>query len=141
LCVDAIVMCIALPSSSGVRSWTPCSPIRSTNLAIRARPISGCVSSRPPEADGDLDPIALFKELDRPMDLRLEVARADLRRETDFLECHRALPALVLLLALGQFVLVLTEVEEPRDRRLCHRGDFDEIEPRSCAISSARASA
>ena len=82
-----------------------------------------------PETDGDLDPVAQFQELDRPMDLRLKVARADLRREADLLERHRALPALVFLLFLRQLVLVLPEVKEPCDRRLCHRGDFNEIEP------------
>ena len=54
---------------------------------------------------------------------------ADLRREADLLEGHRALPALGFLLALRQLVLVLTEVEEPDDRRGGHRGDLDEVEP------------
>ena len=81
------------------------------------------------EADGHLDPVAVFEEFDRPMDLRVEVARADLRREADLLEGHRALPALVLLLALRQLVLVLTEVEELHDRRGRHRGDLDEVQP------------
>ncbi len=82
-----------------------------------------------PEADGHLDPIAILEELDRPMDLRLEVALADLRREADLLERHRALPALVLLLALRQLVLVLTEVEELHDRRCGQRGNLDEVQP------------
>ena len=53
---------------------------------------------------------------------------ADLRREADFLEGHRALLALGFLLALGQLVLVLAEVEELDDRRGGHRGDLDEVE-------------
>src|SRR4029079_19667251 len=68
-----------------------------------------------PEADGHLDAIAVLEELDRAMDLRVEVTLADLRRKADFLERHRALPALVLLLALRQLVFVLTEVEELDD--------------------------
>ena len=83
----------------------------------------------PAEPDGHLDPVAVLQELDRPMDLRLEVARADLRREPHFLERHRALPALVLLLALGQLVLVLTEIEELHDRRSGQRRNFDEVQP------------
>jgi hypothetical protein len=61
------------------------------------------------------------------MNLRLEVARADLRREADFLECHRPLAALVSLSLFGQLVLVLAEVEELDHRRGCHRGHFDEV--------------
>jgi len=37
------------------------------------------------EADGHLDPVAIGEELDRPVDLRVEVPRADLRREADLL--------------------------------------------------------
>src|SRR3990170_1366709 len=81
-----------------------------------------------PEPDRHLDAIAFLEELDRPMDLCVEVADADLGREADFLERHRPLPTLGFLLLLGQFVLVLTEVEEPRDRRRCHRCYLDEVE-------------
>ena len=80
------------------------------------------------EPDGHLDPIAILEELDRPMDLGIEVADADLRREADLLEGHRALLALGFLLPLGQLVLVLTEIEELDDRRRRHRGDLDEVE-------------
>ena len=79
------------------------------------------------EADGHLDPITIFEELDRAVDLRIEVADADLRRQADFLEGHRALLALGFLLPLRQLVLVLTEVEELDHRGLRHRGDLDEI--------------
>src|SRR5688572_7333855 len=79
------------------------------------------------KADGHLDPITIFEELDRAVDLRIEVAYADLRRQADFLEGDRALLALGLLLPLGQLVLVLTEVEELDHRRLRHRGDLDEV--------------
>ena len=81
------------------------------------------------EADRHLDSIAILEKLDGPMDLRVEVTDADLRREADFLERHRSLASLVLLLLLGQFVFVLTEVEELHDGRGGHRGDFDEVEP------------
>jgi hypothetical protein len=43
---DAIVMCIDLPSRSGVRSGTPWSLTRSDELRERFRPSSGWVSSR-----------------------------------------------------------------------------------------------
>src|SRR5262249_43994752 len=69
------------------------------------------------EADRHLDAIAVLEEFDRAVQLRREVARADLRREPHFLEGHRALPALVLFFPLRQLVLVLPEVEETSDRR------------------------
>ena len=81
------------------------------------------------EAHRHLDPVAILEELDGSMDLGVEVADADLRREADFLEGHRTLLALGFLLALRQFVLVLPEIEELDHRRRCHRGDFDEVEP------------
>ncbi len=80
------------------------------------------------EPDGHLDPIAILEELDRPMDLGIEVAAADLRREADFLEGHRTLLALGFLLPLRQVVLVLTEVKELDDRWRSHRGDLDEVQ-------------
>ena len=80
------------------------------------------------EADRYLDPIAILEELDRAMDLRVEVARADLRREPHFLEGHRPLSALGLLLSLRQLVLVLPEVEEAGHRRSRHRCDLDQVE-------------
>ena len=67
------------------------------------------------EADRDLDPVTLFKEFDRAMHLRIEVADPDLGREPDFLEGHRSLLALGFLLALGQIVFVLSEIEELDD--------------------------
>ena len=79
------------------------------------------------ETDGHLDPVPVLEELDRPMDLRVEVTRADLRREADFLECHRALPALGLLVPLRELVLVLPEVEKLDHRRGGHWGDLDEV--------------
>ena len=81
------------------------------------------------EADRHLDPIAILEELDRPVDLRIEVALADLRRQANFLECHRALPALGLLLSLRELVLVLPEVEELDHRRRSHRSDLDKVVP------------
>ncbi len=80
------------------------------------------------ELDRDLDPIAFLEKLDRSIDLRVEIALADLRPEANLLECHRALPALRLLLSLGQLVLVLTEIEKLDDRRRSHRGYLDEVE-------------
>ena len=41
------------------------------------------------ELDGHLDPVAVLQELDRPSDLRVEVALADLRLEADLLELDR----------------------------------------------------
>jgi hypothetical protein len=79
------------------------------------------------EADRHLDAVAVLEELDRAVDLRIEVADADLRREADLLEGDRALLALVLLLPLRQLVLVLPEVEEPDHRGLSHRSDLDEV--------------
>src|SRR6476659_321256 len=79
------------------------------------------------EADGHLDPVTILEELDRPMDLRVEVADADLRREANLLARHRALLALGFLLPLRELVLVLPEVEEPDDRRGGHRSDLDEV--------------
>ena len=81
------------------------------------------------ELDGDLDAVSVLQELDRTPDLRIEVADADLRLEADFLEGDRALLSLGFLLALGELVLVLPEVEEPDDRRRRHRRDLDEVEP------------
>ena len=81
------------------------------------------------EANSHLDPVTVLQELDRPVDLRVEVARADLRRQADLLERHRALPALGLLVPLRQLVLVLTEVEKLDHRRRGHRGDLDEVVP------------
>jgi hypothetical protein len=81
-----------------------------------------------PELDGDLDSVALLQELDRPANLGIEVADADLRLEADFLEGHRALLALGFLLALGELVLVLPEVEEPHDRRSGHGSNLDEVQ-------------
>ena len=89
------------------------------------------------EPDGDLDPITILEELDRPMDFRIEVADADLRREADFLEGHRTLLALGFLLALGQIVLVLSEIEELDDRGEAIGATSTRSKPRSCAISSA----
>src|SRR5258705_14007976 len=71
------------------------------------------------------------------MDLRVEVTRADLRREADFLECHRALPALGLLVPLRELVLVL-----PKSRNLTTGGEAigatsTRSYPRSCAIARA----
>jgi hypothetical protein len=80
-----------------------------------------------PETDRHLDAVAVLEELDRAVDLRIEVADADLRREADLLEGDRALLALVLLLPLRQLVLVLPEVEEPDHRGLGHRSDLDEV--------------
>jgi hypothetical protein len=82
-----------------------------------------------PESHRDLDPVSVLEELDRSMDLRGEVADADLRRQSDLLEGHRPLPSLGLLLALRDLVLVLAEVEKSGDRRLGHRGDLDEVQP------------
>jgi hypothetical protein len=81
------------------------------------------------ELDGNLHAVPVLQELDRAPDLRIEVAHADLRLEPDFLEGDRALLSLGFLLALGELVLVLPEVEEPDDRRRRHRGDLDEVEP------------
>ena len=80
------------------------------------------------KSDCHLDPVPVFEKFDRAMHLRVEVARADLRREADFFERHRALLALGFLLALRQIVLVLAEVEELDDRWRCHRGDLDEVQ-------------
>ena len=80
-----------------------------------------------PELDGDLDPVAFLEELDRPPDLRVEVALADLRLEADFLEGDRTLLALGFLFAFGELVLVLPEIEEPDDRRSGHGRDLDEV--------------
>ena len=121
-------MNIDLPSSTGCRSMTPCS---STSFAepFEQHPSQlGVAELAAAEADRHLDPIAVLEELDRAMDLRQEVARADLRREPHFLEGHRPLPALVLLLSLRQLVLVLPEVEEASDRRSRHRCDLDKVE-------------
>jgi hypothetical protein len=81
-----------------------------------------------PEPDRHLDAIAFLEELDRPMQLRLEVADADLRRKANLLERHRSLPPLGFLLPLRQLVLVLPEVEKTGDRRGSHRRDLDEVE-------------
>ena len=81
------------------------------------------------EADGHLDPVAILEELDRAVDLRREVAHADLRRQADLLELDRALLPLGFLLALRQLVLVLPEVEKSDHRRGRRRRDLDEIEP------------
>ena len=80
-----------------------------------------------PELDGYLESISLLEELDGPADPRVEVPGCDLWLEPDFLEGHRALLALGFLLALGRFVLELTKVEKPDDRRGSHRCDLDEV--------------
>ena len=80
------------------------------------------------KANGHLDPIAVLEELDRPMDLGIEVTDADLRREAYLLEGHRALLALGFLLPLRELVLVLSEIKEFDDRWRRHRGDLDEVQ-------------
>ena len=82
-----------------------------------------------PELDCDLDAIAVLQELDCPPYLRVEIADADLRLEPDFLEGNRALLSLGFLLAFGQLVLVLTEVEEARHRRTGQRCNLYQVEP------------
>ena len=79
------------------------------------------------EADRHLDSIAVLEKLDRAMQLRQEVARADLRREPHFLEAD-ALSTLGLFFPLRQLVLVLPEVEETSDRWGRHRCHLDEVE-------------
>src|SRR4051812_50219654 len=81
------------------------------------------------EADGDLDPVTILEELDRAVDLGLEVADADLRREADLLELDRPRLPLRLLLPLGQLVPILAEVEELDDRRGRRGGDLYGGEP------------
>jgi len=90
------------------------------NLRMRELPAT--------EADGDLDPVPVLEELDRAVDLGLEVPRADLRRQADLLELHRPLLPLRLLLPLGQLVLVLTVVEELDDRGCRGGRDLDKVE-------------
>ncbi len=124
--------------SSPPASVAPSLPCRLPAGAPRD-PLREPLEQRPPdlrmgqltstELDRDLDPIAILQELDRPPDLRVEVAATDLGLETDLLEGDRALLALGLLLALRQLVLVLTEVEKTSHRGLCHRGDLDEVVP------------
>ena len=128
LWVEARTMNIDLPSSTGCRSTTPCSSTCFENRSSSTRPSSGWLSSRPRKRTVTLISIAVLEELDRPMELRQEVARADLRREPHFLEGHRALPALVLFLPLRQLVLVLPEVEKTSDRWSRHRCHLDEVE-------------
>jgi hypothetical protein len=81
------------------------------------------------ELDGDLDTVPVLQELDRTPDLRIKVTHADLRLEANFLEGDRALLSLGFLLAFGELVFVLPEIEEPDDRRRRHRGHLDEVEP------------
>jgi hypothetical protein len=81
------------------------------------------------ELDRDLDSVAVFQERDRPPHLRIEVAGADLGLQPDFLESDGALPPLGFLLTLGQFVLVLTEIEESRHRWAGEGCDFYQVEP------------
>ena len=81
------------------------------------------------ELDGNLYSVALLQEFDCPPDLGIEVADADLRLEADFLEGYGLLSALGFLLALGQFVLVLTEIEESRHGGTGQRCDLHQVEP------------
>jgi hypothetical protein len=90
-------------------------------------PQLGMAQLAAPETDRHLDSIAVLEELDRAMDLRLEVTHADLRREADFLEAD-ALSTLGLLLPLRELVLVLPEVEKTSDRWSRHRCHLDEVE-------------
>ena len=82
-----------------------------------------------PELDGNLNSIAFFQELDGPPNLCIEVSHADFRLETHFLEGDGALLSLRLLLTFGQFVLVLTKVEESRHGGNSKRCDFHQVEP------------
>ncbi len=88
---------------------------RSANFASRLPPEVWVGQLPTPELDGHLDPITVLQELDRPTDLRVEVALTDLRLEPDLLELDRPGLPLGLLVPLGQFVLVLAVVEEPCD--------------------------
>ena len=73
-------------------------------------------------------PVAILQELDRPVDLGIEVADPDLGAEADLLEFDRSRATLGFLIPLGQLVLVLAVVEEPDDGRSGHRRDLDEVE-------------
>ena len=137
LWTEASVMNIDLPSSAGVRSTVPWSLTASPNLARRFRPISGWVSSRPRKRTVTLirspssrNSIARWTFVSKSPD-------ADLRREADFLELHRPLLALRLLLALGQLVLVLTVVEKLDDGGAAIGATSTRSRPRSCAIARA----
>ena len=122
-------MNIDLPSRTGVRSTVPWS-LTCVAEPGEQGPADLRVGELPAaEADGHLDPVAVLEELDRAVDLGVEVALADLRRQADLLELDRALLPLGFLLALRQLVLVLTEVEKPDDRRGRRGRDLDEVEP------------
>ncbi len=80
------------------------------------------------ELDRDLESIAVLQELDRPMDLGVEVADPDLRAKANLLELDRSRAPLRFLVPFGQLVLVLTIVEEADDGRGGHGSDLDEVE-------------
>src|SRR5664279_2417249 len=82
-----------------------------------------------PELDSNLNPIAVFQEFDGSPHLCIEVSDTDFRLQTNFFEGDRTLLSLGFLLAFGQFVLVLTEVEEPRHGGTSQRCDLHQIEP------------
>jgi len=81
------------------------------------------------EADGDLQLVALVKELGRRLDLRLDVVVVDLRGHPDLFPDDGLLLLLGVLLLLLFLIAVLTEIEDLGDRRLRVRGDLDEIPP------------
>ena len=122
-------MCIDLPSSRGARSTTPCSLICSANLSKRSRPICGWVNSRPRNWTATL---TLSPSSRNSIARRTFVSKSPmpiLGFEADLFEGDGSLPPLGFLLTLGEFVLVLTEIQESRHRRTGQRCDLHQIEP------------
>src|SRR6478752_4316735 len=137
LWVDAIVMYIDLPSSSGTRSGTPWSLTRSENRAMRFRPISGWVNSRPRKRT-----VTLI----RSPSSRNSMARWTLVSKSPtpiFGERRTSLKVTERCLRLASFSrFVSSYLYWPKSRNLTTGGaaigaTSTRSRPRSCAISSA----
>ena len=80
-----------------------------------------------PEADRDLQLVALVEELRSRADLRDDVVVVDLRRDPDLLPDDGLLFLLRVLGLLLEVVPVLSEVQDLADRWLAVRRDLDEV--------------
>jgi hypothetical protein len=83
----------------------------------------------PAEAHRDLELVTLVEELRGRPDLRLDVVLVDLRRDADLFPGDRLLLLLRVFGLLLLVVAVLSEVTDPRDRRLAGGRDLDEVVP------------
>ena len=79
------------------------------------------------EADRDLDPVSVSKELERALELCVQIVLADAGGHADLLDLHDALVLLGFLFALGLLKAVLAVVHDLADGGLCHRRYLDQV--------------